>query len=140
MTQPVYQTFNQERSLYVAPAVQTSTNAYVIVAGSTLDTANGCGKTIMYQISETGNVNGINAKVRGSLDNATWNDLIGWSQNGALNGLANIAISNGGTGYIGISPSGNNGILSAFRYYSTWIESSNTNNSGIAQVFGLAKA
>jgi hypothetical protein len=127
------------QSSAVSPADQTTTDTYVEVTGSTLDTAAFGQVFIGYRLAEVGGTNGVTYKVQGSLDTATWTDLTTLDEDGVERAGAEIAVPAAGDALAFITPGYDAGAKAAFRSYRVVVRSTTAGAAGTARVRGFAK-
>lgn len=127
---------------YPTALSQATTDSYVAVTNSTIDTGYYGQRSIVYRVSESGGANGITYKVQGSVDNTNWTDLRTITAAGALNAAADVAVAASAADLSFISDTestATNAGKSGYRFYRVMVKSTSAGNAGTARVVGFSK-
>jgi len=121
--------------IMVTPNAQTSTSSYVIVSGSTIDTAQANHLvSIHYRIRETGGTNGITVKVQGSMDGTNFTDITAQDNTGTAQSGVDVAVSASSAATLFCT-----GATASWRYYRVMVKDTVASSHGQATVIGFAK-
>lgn len=126
------------RSSSVSPSTQISTDAYVTVSGTSIDTQKG-ERSISFRLAEMVSVNGITFKIQGSVDTVNFRDLFTLDENAVKRSSVEIAISAGSNTHAFLTNEFEFGVHSAYRTYRVVVKSTIAGMPGTADVDGFAK-
>ena len=127
----------------VSGKTQITTNAYVPIGGSTLDTIDTSSGVVAYLVRAQGsapNNNSITVKVEGSYDGSTWVDVTAQDPTtGAARGSAEVPVANAANAEMIVTGGYLAGVKAGYRYFRLSVKATAGGSQGTAIVSGHAK-
>lgn len=129
-----------EGIVVATPADQDTTDDYVDVEGSLLDTAKSGARYISYLVAEVGGDNGITFKIMASIDGETYTLINGpLNQAGSEDADGIIAVNANASTEVFVTPDYDSGAKACYRFYKVQVKSTMMAMAGTVRVRGFAK-